>query len=308
MCAESGESGKTRLISIEFRVTAAAPPADGGGRRSRRFRRFFHLRVGICYDRPMARSLHGRRAATIACAWIAAALAFGCGAPHKPAKAHGGAAKARPAGDDGAGSDIAARARVATLARQGTWSLDDEKVRAVAKYVAQAARDNRLSEDFIYGIIWVESRFDPDAVSPVGARGLMQLMPKTAEYLAECIGWRGRVDSFDPEFNIVAGSYYIARLVKQFGGDEEIALAAYNAGPTNVNRWLREDGLPKVSIEYHTMVQTARGFFGGVAAPAAPAGAPAAGELDRLGLAILIAGLSEDEFGLQRTDDPTPFQ
>jgi hypothetical protein len=78
-----------------------------------------------------------------------------------------------------------------------------------------------------------------------------------------------------------------------------------------VNRWLREDGLPKVSIEYHTMVQTARGFFGGGTRPATPAVAPAApatDDVDRLGLAILIAGLSEGEFGLQRTDDPTPFQ
>jgi hypothetical protein len=274
----------------------------------RRFRRFFHLRAGICYDRPMARSLHGRRAATIACAGIAAALAFGCGAPSRP---HGGAGEIsgrRPPGDDGSGSLIAERARLATLARRGAWSLDDEKVRAVAKYVEQAARDNRLEADFIYGIIWVESRFDPEAVSPVGARGLMQLMPKTAEYLAECIGWRGRVDAFDPEFNIVAGSYYIARLVAQFGGDEEIALAAYNAGPTNVNRWLRGDGLPKVSIEYHTMVQTARGFFGGAAEAAPAPAAPVRDDLDRLGLAILIAGLSEDEFGMQRTDDPTPFQ
>jgi len=250
------------------------------------------------------------RLAVAACVALAVALAVGCGAPpKKTSKAHGPATSSRPTGDDGSGTSIAERARLATVARRGTWSLDDEKVRAVSKYVEQAARDNRLRADFIYGIIWVESRFNPEAVSPVGARGLMQLMPKTATYLAECIDWRGRVDSFDPEFNIVAGSYYIARLVSQFGGDEEVALAAYNAGPTNVNRWLRGDGLPKVSIEYHTMVQTARGFFGGSAPPPpATTVAPATDELDRLGLAILIAGLSEGEFGLQRTDDPTPFQ
>jgi len=254
------------------------------------------------------------RIALAACLAAVAAVALGCGAPARDPKSGGGAAHARPPGDDGSGTDIAARARAATLSRQGTWSIDDEKVRAVSKFVSRAAADNGLREDFIYGIIWVESRFDPEAVSPVGARGLMQLMPKTADYLAECIGWTGRVDSYDPEFNVAAGSYYIARLVRQFGGDEEIALAAYNAGPTNVNRWLRGDGLPKVSIEYHTMVQTARGFFGGEARPVAPAAAPvapavpAADDLDRLGLAILIAGLSEDEFGLQRTDDPTPFE
>jgi hypothetical protein len=163
----------------------------------------------------------------------------------------------------------------------------------------------------IYGVIWVESRFNPEAVSKVGARGLMQLMPRTASYLAECIGWEGRFDSFDPEFNIAAGSYYVARLIKQFDGDVDLALAAYNAGPTNIRRWMRNTGLPEVSIEYYTMVQTAQTYF--------PSGSPLQNgtgmdaelptddDLDRLGLAILIAGLSRQEFGMLRPDDANPF-
>jgi hypothetical protein len=260
-----------------------------------------------------------QRLVPLAASLALAAFSIGCGgsAPstgHRGAKPHAGT---RPAGDDGASGDVAARTRQATLARKGSWELTADKVRAVAPLVQRAARENALREDLVYGIIWVESRFNPQAVSPVGARGLMQLMPKTADYLAERIGWRGRADEFDPEFNIAAGSYYIARLIAQFGGDEELALAAYNAGPTNVNRWMRDGGLPRVSIEYHTMVQTARGFFGGAAGSGARIGAPAAStpspipstdDLDRLGLAILIAGLSDARFGLDRTDDPTPFE
>jgi soluble lytic murein transglycosylase-like protein len=178
----------------------------------------------------------------------------------------------------------------------------------VAPLVREAARRNNLPEDLVYGVIWVESRFNPEAVSPVGARGLMQLMPGTANYLAELIGWEGRPDAFDPEFNIAAGTFYVAKLIDQFNGDVDLALAAYNAGPTKIRRWLNGDGLPRVSIEYHTMVQTARTIFGGAGAAGSRwGGAPSTEDLDRLGLAILIAGLSDQRFGLEREDRANPF-
>jgi hypothetical protein len=249
----------------------------------------------------------------IAFAALAAGLALGCGAPPKraasPAKpARGGSAPASPEAK-GAGSRVAEETRNATLVRQGGWKLTSEKVQAVAPLVREAAKRNGLPEDLVFGIIWVESRFDPEAVSPVGARGLMQLMPGTADYLAELIGWKGRHDAFDPEFNIAAGTFYIAKLIGQFGGDVDLALAAYNAGPTKIRRWLAEGWLPRVSIEYHTMVQTARTFFGGTAGGAGGGTweAPSTEDLDRLGLAVLIAGLSDRQFGLEREDDRTPF-
>jgi hypothetical protein len=218
--------------------------------------------------------------------------------------------------------DVAARTRAVTAKRRGSWSLTSDKVRDVADLVSKNAEMHGLSEDFIYGIIWVESRFDPEAVSPVGARGLMQLMPRTATYLADCIDWSGRRNSFDPEFNITAGSYYIARLIREFNGNEDLALAAYNAGPTKVRRWLEGDGLPDISVEYAAMVQTARTFFRNHAV--APTTRPTFDEtapektppvplvtdeaLDRLGLTILIAGLSDKQFGLEREDDANPFE
>ena len=228
------------------------------------------------------------------------AVSSGDGAP-----AGGGGAPATSSAAVGTGSKAQEVARAATLRRRGSWTLTSQKVQAVADLVREHAAANGLPEDLVYGIIWVESRFNPEAVSPVGARGLMQLMPRTADYLAERIGWSGRHDSEDPEFNIAAGTWYIAKLIDQFDGDVEVALAAYNAGPTKVRRWLAGGGLPDVSIEYHTMVQTARGFFGG----GASAGDAVATEdaLDRLGLAILIAGLSDRRFGLEREDDPTPL-
>jgi hypothetical protein len=243
------------------------------------------------------------------------AIGTGCGGASKSSSA-----KSRSSGGSFSNSgSVSQRTKAATINRRGSWSLTSEKVREVSPIVKDASKQNRIPEDLILGIIWVESRFNPKAVSPVGARGLMQLMPKTADYLADCIEWRGRSNAFDPEFNVAAGSYYIARLIKEFKGDEDLALAAYNAGPTKVRKWLDGSGLPKVSIEYATMVQTARTFFnGGRSAPksletyprsTSPEPLPVItdDELDRLGLAILIAGLSDKQFGLEREDDANPF-
>ncbi len=211
----------------------------------------------------------------------------------------------------GKGSDAEHESREATEKRMAGWSVTADKVMAVAPLVEKAARENNLPASLIYGVIWVESRFNPEAVSRVGARGLMQLMPRTAAYLAECIGWEGRMNSFDPAFNIAAGSYYVARLIKQFDGDVDLALAAYNAGPTNIRRWMSNTGLPKVSVEYYTMVQTAQAYFPTGGEPddgsVHDGSLPSDDDLDRLGLAILIAGLSRHDFGMLRPDDANPF-
>ncbi|MCP4675790.1 MAG: lytic transglycosylase domain-containing protein [Deltaproteobacteria bacterium] len=253
-------------------------------------------------------------------AWLMFMLAgaLGCGgAPGRTGRSSG-SSQSRGGSVSQRGT-VAERTRAVTKKRRGSWGLTSEKVRDVKPLVAKAARENDIAEDLIFGIIWVESRFNPRAVSPVGARGLMQLMPRTADYLADCIKWRGRNNSFSPKFNVAAGSYYIARLIKQFKGDEDMALAAYNAGPTKVRRWMKGSGLPKVSIEYATMVQTARSFFQGKGTrnkqrrkPSGPRSVEPVpvitdDELDRLGLTILIAGLSDKQFGLEREDDANPF-
>jgi len=85
----------------------------------------------------------------------------------------------------------------------------------------------------VKAIILAESGYNPKAVSKVGARGLMQLMPRTAK-------WLGVKDSFNPEHNINAGVRYFRKLLNQFG-DVTLALAAYNAGGRNVRKY---NGVP----------------------------------------------------------------
>lgn len=96
--------------------------------------------------------------------------------------------------------------------------------------VRTAARQTGLSTALLHSIIRAESNFDPNAISPKGAVGLMQLMPETARSY-------GVVDSTDPEANIFGGARFMADLLKQFNNNLELSLAAYNAGPTTVVRY-----------------------------------------------------------------------
>lgn len=92
------------------------------------------------------------------------------------------------------------------------------------------SRSRGLDPVLIESVIRVESGFQPEAVSPVGAQGLMQLMPETARLV-------GVTDAFDPQQNVAGGSQYLAWQLQDFGGDLNLALAAYNAGPAAVRRW-----------------------------------------------------------------------
>jgi hypothetical protein len=130
----------------------------------------------------------------------------------------------------------------------------DMEMRHYAAIIRGACRGNRVEGDLVHAIIWAESSFNPNAVSPAGASGLMQLMPETARSY-------GVSDVFDPEENIRAGVKIMARLLAQFDGDVELALAAYNAGPTAVIRAgnrippLRETEayVPKVMVHYRRL-------------------------------------------------------
>ncbi|NVO22331.1 lytic transglycosylase domain-containing protein [Donghicola mangrovi] len=92
-----------------------------------------------------------------------------------------------------------------------------------------------------------ESEFDPWVVSPVGARGLMQLMPKTAEAMAKVKGvpYRERALLAEPVYNATLGSAYLVKLAREFGGNPMFMAAGYNAGPGRPARWIEQFGDPR---------------------------------------------------------------
>jgi soluble lytic murein transglycosylase-like protein len=100
----------------------------------------------------------------------------------------------------------------------------------VTSLLNQAAARYNLPPSLLLSVARTESNLNPNAVSPAGAQGVMQLMPATAAGL-------GVSDPFDPAQNIDGGAKYLSQLLTQFHGDTSLALAAYNAGPGNVNKY-----------------------------------------------------------------------
>jgi soluble lytic murein transglycosylase len=102
------------------------------------------------------------------------------------------------------------------------------------------ARNYELDPALLAAVIYQESKFKADAQSKSGAIGLMQLLPDTAKGIAlHTGGTRFRVDDlYDPEINVRYGAWYLRHLLTKYG-DEQEALAAYNAGQDNVDRWQR---------------------------------------------------------------------
>ncbi|MGM0844325.1 MAG: lytic transglycosylase domain-containing protein [Bacillota bacterium] len=120
----------------------------------------------------------------------------------------------------------------------GTKATDS----SIQQIINKAAQKYNIPTKLISSVISQESNFNPDAVSHAGASGLMQLMPATARGL-------GVTDIFDPEQNVFAGTKYLRQMMDKYNGNLEMALAAYNAGPGNVDKY---DGIPpfKETMQY----------------------------------------------------------
>lgn len=125
-----------------------------------------------------------------------------------------------------ASPDAGAVAPAASPAAQPAGTVDD--------YIKAASEKHRIDRALIESVIHAESRFNPNALSPKGAQGLMQLMPGTAAAL-------GVNNAFDPQSNIEGGTRYLQQLLIQYNNDLAKALAAYNAGPHRVQQY---NGIP----------------------------------------------------------------
>jgi soluble lytic murein transglycosylase len=106
--------------------------------------------------------------------------------------------------------------------------------------IRQQASEKGLDPALIAGVIYAESRFRDGLTSKAGAEGLMQLTPQTAQDIARKSGGTNfEVDDLGtPQVNISYGAYYLRYLLERYGGNEAFALAAYNGGEGNVDRWI----------------------------------------------------------------------
>jgi soluble lytic murein transglycosylase len=108
------------------------------------------------------------------------------------------------------------------------------------EYVLQAAAEFDMDPYLIWALMREESRYQKDAISKVGALGLMQIMPSTGKQIASKLKAVFNEDNLlQPEVNIRFGTYYLGSLLKSFSGDKDKAMAAYNGGSGNVKRWAK---------------------------------------------------------------------
>ncbi|NLX19868.1 MAG: lytic transglycosylase domain-containing protein [Desulfobulbus sp.] len=126
----------------------------------------------------------------------------------------------------------------------------------IERYIQLAARYHQVDPLLIKAVIKAESNFNPNALSPKGAQGLMQLMPGTARDMAVD-------DPFDPYQNIIGGTKYLRYLLDNFNGNVELSLAAYNAGPGRVAPFGVVPGIPETQNYVAKVLETYRSYRNG---------------------------------------------
>src|SRR6185437_10062420 len=137
----------------------------------------------------------------------------------------------------------------AVSARAEPPAAASPSVDEICRTLAQAAADNDLPEEFFTRLIWQESRFDPKAVSPMGAQGIAQFMPATA-------AMRGLVNAFEPLQALRESASYLSELRTTFHGNLGLAAAAYNAGPAAVETWLAHRGYLPFETQAYVRIVT----------------------------------------------------
>ncbi len=151
---------------------------------------------------------------------------------------HAASGAAQPAGS---GADPSVAAVAEYLASRNTGLIREESD-ALARTLVAEARRHGLDLALVMAVMHVESRFHNFAISPVGAVGLMQILPSTGEELArkEGVPWRGSQTLLEPSTNVRLGTAYLRELLDRYDGDLWAALAAYNWGPGHVDRRIQE--------------------------------------------------------------------
>lgn len=145
---------------------------------------------------------------------------------------------------------------VFTIAKAKYW--DDVSLRfpmAYEKLIEQNAKSQKLNSAIIFGLIRRESVFSHNVRSPVGAMGLMQIMPRTGRQISKELRdkWLGKNQLLNPSTNVRYGAYYYKQLLKQFNGHYALAAAGYNAGPHRVKQWLPVDKTVAADIWIETI-------------------------------------------------------
>lgn len=149
-----------------------------------------------------------------------------------------------------------------------------DRLRPYLKMALENAQRFNVDPFWVLAIMWTESHFNPEAVSPVRAIGLMQVMPGTSHYLIKKMKRPMSPKlaykmAAEPSMNIKMGAFYLSMLLKKFDGNHRLATVAYNMGPYRVKRRLRQNlpvgvrnhYLNKVSNNYRRLVQYADKYF-----------------------------------------------
>lgn len=121
------------------------------------------------------------------------------------------------------------------------------------EYVDKYALEYNLNPLFVLSVMKTESNFDENAHSHQNAVGLMQITVDTGEWAAKEMGFSSfsKDDLYNEEYNIRMGCWYLRKLSDMFNDDLDLMVAAYNAGPTNVNKWLQDNEFSKDGKQLH---------------------------------------------------------
>ena len=144
----------------------------------------------------------------------------------------------------------------------------DIGARKYADIIQRYSREYEVDPELVFAVIETESHYNPRAVSPVGALGIMQIMPQTGSWIATCLSIENYNEEllFDPEVNIRFGTWYLSYLTSVFDENWQI-VCAYNAGEGCVKRWIEDEGVTRESIpiaetaEYLAKVERAQSYY-----------------------------------------------